>query len=227
MRALAKLLTVLVLTGVASPASTLFQGTFATDDQVELFAFTLSSSSLVTIQSYGYAGGTVNSIAIPTGGFAPDATLFALVASNYVESTSSNGGNCGATGMDPVTGNCDDPYIQTTLPAGSYYLALSVWDNQPLTGTLSDGYTDTGNPGFTCAEGGSANPNGTFCDVTDALFRSRTGNWALSFNGITTVQNVTVPEPPTWRFLMCGALTGALLLLLRKSASRYGWQGGK
>jgi hypothetical protein len=225
-RALAKVLAVLVLSAAASPASTLFQGTFATDDQVELFAFTLSSSSLVTIQSYGYAGGTINSTVIPPGGFAPDATIFALVASDYVESTSSNGGNCGMTGTDPVTGNCDDPFIQTTLPAGSYYLALSVWDNVPLTGTLADGYTQTGNPGFTCAEGGSANPNGTFCDVTDALFRSRTGNWALSFTGTTSVQNVTVPEPPTWRPLLWGALTGALFLLL-KSARRYGWQEGK
>jgi hypothetical protein len=78
------------------------------------------------------------------------------------------------------------PDIQTILSAGTYYLGLSVLDNFPLTGTLADGYTQTGNPGFTCAEGGLS---GQFCDVSDALFATRTGNWAF------TLDVAPAPEP--------------------------------
>ena len=123
--------------------------------------------------------------------------------------TPDNGGHCGITGADPVTGNCDDLYLQTTLAPGSYYVALSVDDNVPATGNLLDGFKQTGNPGFTCAEGGLT---GQFCDVTDALFRPRTGNWALDIAGATSVAPTSIPEPATlWPLLSCGLL-GALRL---------------
>jgi hypothetical protein len=48
--------------------------------------------------------------------------------------------------------------------------------------SLADGFTQTGNPGFTCAEGGQ---NGQFCDVTDGLFSTRTANFALAITGTT------------------------------------------
>lgn len=195
------------LTTAASASTFLFQGTFSTDDQVEIFDFTVSATTVVTIQSYGYAGGVVDSTTIAAGGFAPYAMVFALVGSDYVESISDNGGHCAVTQQDPVTGNCDDPYIQTVLPAGNYYLALSVWDNVASTGFLADGFTQTGNPGFTCAE---ASLSGEFCDVTDALYRPRTGNWALAFTGVDTVADTGVPEPSTWWPVLSGGLLGAL-----------------
>jgi hypothetical protein len=154
--ALAKVIVLVVLTTAANAATFLFQGTFSTDDQVEMFHFTLLADTTVTLQSYGYAGGVVNSTTIAAGGLAPYAVVFALVGSDYIESTADNGGHCPVTQQDPVTGNCDDPYIQTVLAAGDYYLALSVWDNVALTGSLADGFKQTGNPGFTCAEGGQS-----------------------------------------------------------------------
>src|SRR5579864_9463270 len=106
-------------------STVLFSGLFSTDDQVELFRFDLDSAGPVTIQSYGYAGGTVNSTAIQAGGFAPDATVFALVGRDYVQSTSDNGGHCGITQQDPVTGNRDDVYLQTLYP-----LELITWGSR-------------------------------------------------------------------------------------------------
>src|ERR1700677_3796217 len=57
-------------------ATALFQGNFATDDQVALFNITANASETLTIETYSYAGGTVNSTLIPSGGFAPTAFLF-------------------------------------------------------------------------------------------------------------------------------------------------------
>ncbi len=200
----------LVIAATASMASTVFsQGIFPADDYVDLYQFTLNASGVVTFQSYGYAGGVADSTTVPAGGFAPEATIFALVGTDYVEATSDNGGHCGTTGQDSVTGNCDDPYIQTTLDAGTYYLALSVQDNLTVDGFLADGFNQAGNPGFTCAEGGMT---GQFCDVTDALFVPRTGNFAFTFSGASSLTNVNTPEPATGWSVLPGILLGALTL---------------
>jgi len=194
-----------VAAGTASPI--LLQGTFPADDGVALFQFTLSTPGIVTVQSYGYAGGVANATTIPAGGFAPDVTIFSQLGSDFVESISDNGGHCGITQTDPVTGNCDDPYIQTTFAAGTYYLALSVYDNLPVDGFLADGFKQVGNPGFTCAEGGLS---GQFCDVTDALFRPRTGNWTFTIDGATTITSVTTPEPSMEWLIPAAGLLGIL-----------------
>jgi hypothetical protein len=204
----------LVFTAAVGMAGILFQGTFAADDQVDYFRLTANSATTITIQSFGYAGGTDNATVIPAGGFAPELSVFAPLGADYVLSNSDNGGHCGATGTDPVTGNCDDPYLQTTLAPGSYIVALSVWDNVPVTGNLADGFKQAGNPGFTCAEGGLT---GQFCDVTDAFFRPRTGNWALDIAGASSVVPTSVPEPATWWPLLSGGLLGALRLRRKSS----------
>ncbi len=106
-------------------AGVLFQGTFGADDQVQYFHLTVNSATNITFQSFGYAGGTDNATVILSGGFAPELSLFALVGGDYVLANSDNGGHCGITGADLVTSNCDDPYLQTVLAPGSYYVALS------------------------------------------------------------------------------------------------------
>jgi hypothetical protein len=210
---LAKAGFLLVLTAAAGAAGVLFQGTFTAEDQVAYFHLTVNSATTVTMQSFGYAGGTDNATVIPAGGFAPDLSIFALVGADYVLANSDNGGHCGITGTDPVTGNCDDPYLQAILAPGSYFVALSVWDNSPATGNLADGFKQTGNPGFTCSENGLT---GQFCDVTDALLRTRTGNWALDIAGASSVVPASVPEPATWwPLLSCGLMCA--LRLRRKS----------
>jgi hypothetical protein len=194
---------------------TVLQGLFNEDDQVELFSFTSDGSTPITIESYGYAGGIVDLTTIAEGGFAPDATIFDGTGNQYATDT---GGHCPPTGVDSITGNCDDPYLQQIFTAGTYTLALTVYDNLSVDGTLADGFKQAGNPGFTCEEDGST---GEFCDVTDALFRERTGNWAIAFTGATAVSDTTssTPEPATLPLMLCGALAGAILYRRRKAVN--------
>jgi MYXO-CTERM domain-containing protein len=195
----------LSLTGVSGFGSTfLFQGTFATDDQVALFNFAVNNpNTAVTIQSYGYAGGTVDSTPIAAGGFAPNAIIF---DSTGTEIGSDNGGHCGVTGQDASTGNCDDPYYQNFFDPGVYTLALVVWDNTSLDGNLFDGFTQDGNPGFTCVEAGVT---GNFCDVTTATGVSRTGDYAVAITGADSAQ--VAPEPASFALGFSALLAAALM----------------
>jgi hypothetical protein len=124
--------------GIASATSisSLFQGTFTEDDRVELLSFTADGSTGVTIQSYGYAGGTFDSTTIASGGFSPDAILF---DDTGTEIASDSGGHCGVTGLDSITLECNDPYIsEPSLAAGTYTLALVEYDNPPNDSLLAD-----------------------------------------------------------------------------------------
>jgi hypothetical protein len=121
-----------------------------------------------------------------------------------------------------VTGNCDDPFLDQVFSAGSYTLALTVYNNQSLDGSLADGFEADGNPGFTCAED---NLTGNFCDVTDPLFGQRTGDWALAFNGATAVTDLSTvpitsgaPEPATLPLIFGGTLAMTMLYRRRKAA---------
>jgi len=191
---------------------TLFQGTFGLDNQVELFSFTSDGSTPITIESYGYAGGTVNSVAITEGGFAPDEFVFDDTGSELL----SLDPQCPPGNLDSVTLNCEDPYLQETLGAGTYTLALTVYDNQPSDGTLADGFKQDDNPGFTCTLYGQP---GTFCDDTDALVRPRTGNYAISIDGASDVSDITsaTPEPATLPLMLGGALAVTTLYRRRKA----------
>lgn len=184
----------------AGSPSVLLQGLFNTDDQIEFFSFTNDGISTTTIESYGYAGGVANSTTIAEGGFAPDATIFDQLG-NFV--VSDNGGHCDETATDSVSGLCDDPFLQIST-AGTYTLALTVYDNLAIN-SLSDGFKQTGNPGFTCAENGGT---GDFCDVTDGLFTPRTGAWAISIEGATQVADITsnTPEPGTLPMALAGSV---------------------
>jgi hypothetical protein len=182
----------------------LFQGTFATDDQAALFNITVDTSESVTIQTDSYAGGTVNSTVIPAGGFAPTAFLF----DNLGDVLTLTNGSCGQVGQDPTTGNCDDLYFQDTLAAGTYTLALAVYNNSPVDTSVTDGFVEDGDPGFTCTEAGTS---GSFCDLTTALGASRTGNYAIA---VTGADSVTTPEPGNMLLLLAG---GALIALRRHS----------
>jgi hypothetical protein len=194
---------ILLFSLAAGPAfADLFQGTFALDNQVALFNITATADETVTIETYSYAGGTVDSTVIPAGGFAPTAFLF----DNMGGVQTLNNGTCGQVGMDPTTGNCNDLYFQDLLTPGTYTLALAVYNNSPVDTSVADGFVEDANPGFTCVEAGTS---GNFCDVTTALGTSRTGNYAIS---ITTTP---VPEPGGTLLLLTGA--GLAVLLRRRS----------
>ncbi len=165
----------------------LYQGTFALDNQVQEFTFTVASTTTVTLETYGYGGGTVGSTTIPAGGFYPTIALFDP-SPNY-----SNTVSCPSPGTaDPVYG-CYDAYLQQLVTPGTYTVALMVFDNA-ANGDLGSGFANDSNPGFTCAEAGGL--SGSFCDLSGAG-ESRTGNWALAITGADSTLELggQTPEP--------------------------------
>ncbi len=187
-------------------ATPLYTGTFAVDNQVALFNITANTSEAITIQTYGYGGGTVNSAAIAAGGFVPAAFLF----DNLGDLQTLNSGTCSQVARDPVTLNCNDLYFQDALGPGNYTLALTVYDNSPVDTFASDGFIQDSNPGFTCQEAGGS---GNFCDLTAGfpLSNVRTGAYAISIAGADAVSLVTsTPEPGSTLLLMAGGAWCAL-----------------
>jgi len=190
-------------------ATVLFQGAFASDDQVALFNIIVNTSETITIQTDSYAGGTVNATMIPAGGFAPTAFLF----DNLGDVLTLTNGTCGQVGTDPVTGNCDDLYFQDTLGPGTFTLALAVYDNSPVDTAVADGFVEDGDPGFTCQQ---AATSGSFCDLTTVLGTTRTGNYAIAITGANSVTTAS-PEPGSILLLFAG---GGLIALRRRHGFR-------
>jgi hypothetical protein len=197
--------------GVASASSFSYTGSFVTDDQIQQFLFSLSATSTVTAVTYSYAGGTNQAGAsISQGGFDPWLAIFnssgALVASD-------DNGTCGQVGTDSVTGACFDSFISQSLAAGNYTLVLSQSDNSPAGGTLSGGYTRTGQTDFTSSFGCS---NGEFCDINAD---NRTPNWAVDIDNVasSSLPGGAAPEPATL-LLLGGGFAGILVLRRRSGA---------
>jgi hypothetical protein len=184
-----------------------FQGAFSTDDQVQLFSFTLNSIATITLQTFGYAGGTnANNTVIPAGGFDPILTVF---NSAGVETAFNNDGTCGQVGTG--AGGCLDSYLQlVNLAVGTYTLALTENDNTAIGPNISNGFSEAGNGDFTGGIFGCS--NGVFCD---AAGDNQNGNWAVDIVGVTSS---IAPEPGTLGLLGtgCAAVFGALLLKRRK-----------
>jgi hypothetical protein len=202
-----------VIPGFAS--TILYQGTFAEDDDVALFQIDIPEPQVVTIESWGYAGGEAFTLPSPTfipeGGFAPNMILFDPTGN---EIAADAGGHCDITATDSVTGDCDDSYIQETLGPGIYTAALVEYDNGPADGFLPDGFTDDGSPGFTCAEFGLT---GNFCDVTTASGTERDGDYAVS---VITTDIVPTPEPATFSLFCLAGCVFASQFFSRRRLNR-------
>jgi hypothetical protein len=174
------------LAALTAPSATFsFQGTFSSDDQVQLFDFTLPSDGVVTFQSLGYGGGVnATGTVIPSGGFDSYLTWYAEDGTLI----GSDDDSCGAAIAQ--NGACLDAYFTGTLTAGNYFLALTQSGNNP-TDDLADGFTAQGIGNFTCPQG--------FCDY---LGNQNTGNWAVDIAGVSSASAEGTPEPGTT--LLCG-----------------------
>jgi len=182
-----------------------FQGTFSTDDQVQLFDFTLASPETVTFQTWGYGGGTdaANTVISP-GGFENLLTWFASDGS-YINNSSACG--AGNTYQDA----CLDAYGQVPLSAGTYVLALTQSGNSAncpdnMPGDLTCGFSQQGNGNYT--PGTTGDPGCTaFCGTFGT---QEDGNWAVDILKVNSASVVSAtPEPVTMLLSGCGlALIG-------------------
>jgi hypothetical protein len=170
-------------------------------NDVLLRVFSLSATSTLTIQSYGYGGtsaapggrnaaGTV----IPAGGFDSYLSLFGGTGPAATFLASNDDGLCPPGHASPACH--DSTLVMPSLGAGTYTLALSVFDNFSFaenfgSGTLGDGFIGLGD----------------YFDASSGTVR--TSNYAVDISAPTLV-----PEPAPWPMAAFGFL--ALRLLIRR-----------
>lgn len=161
-------------------------GSFSRDDEVRWIAFDTNGTATVTIETFGYAGGTdASGTAVAAGGFDP---VFALFGN---DGTLLGYGDDGASRADPVTGASLDALLDIVLDAGRYIVAISQFDNFAIGPNRADGFLQSGNASFTAAYGCAA---GRFCDVGGI---DRSGNFTISISGSNVSPAQQVPEPIT------------------------------
>jgi hypothetical protein len=185
-----------------------FTGQFSKDDDVQLFQFSLANETIVSMQTWSFAGGlNVAGSIIPGGGFAPALSLFDASGSQDLLGLDTGGfppSNCGPRNID--SGFCLDAYMVVDLFPGMYILVLTQSDNLPMGPTLADGFFYQGAGNYTGDLYGV--PGGSFI-LFDGT--SRTNQWAVDITGVDYAG--MVPEP-------CSALFGALGLI---ALSAGGW----
>jgi len=182
----------------AAPANFSFAGTFADDDDVQLFNFTANGTSTARLISYSYAGGTqANGNTVLRGGFDPMLALFdgtGLQVGQNDDSISSTTGACGpaAVGTDAQTSRQWDTCLDLVLAAGNYTVSVAEYSNFALGPNLSNGFTFPNSPNHT----GVACTNGQFCDVSGVdPFNNRANYWAFDILNVEAATQQNVPEP--------------------------------
>ncbi len=173
-------LTLLALASFSMPGwadITSLVGQLATPDDVYTYSFNLTSLSGVTIQTWGYSGGTNASLAsLPAGGFDPAVALFFGTGPSATLFDFDDDGTCPPGNFDPISGAClDASLIEPSLQVGTYMLVLMASPNFPIGPTFADGFAGGG-------------------DFTDVFGNSRTNNFAVDI--VTTPFNVSTAEPP-------------------------------
>ena len=146
--------------GVAAAGSISLVGQLDPSDpqDVFLYEFTLSAPTTVAIQTWGY-GGTLSAPggtnakgnAIAAGGFDPYVTVFNGSGPTATFRVSNDDGACPPGALS--AGLCLDSTLSlSALPAGTYTLALSAFENMSFaenygSGTLADGFIGLGSFG--------------------------------------------------------------------------------
>jgi hypothetical protein len=147
-------------------------------NSLALFSFTLATSGTLNIQTWGYGGGTnAAGTVIANGGFDPYVSLFAGTGDLATFAASNDDGLC-----PPGNGSiaCQDSTLNlANLTAGSYTLALTVFENMSFaensgSGSLGDGFVGLG----------------SYDDSTSNS--TRTPNYAIDIKS-----SALVPEPST------------------------------
>jgi hypothetical protein len=216
-------------TCVTSGGAVSATGTFGTSEDIFLEPFTLSGNTAITVQTWGFGGGTnAAGAGIPSGGFD---SLVALFSGTPAAATIlMNAGN--PVGSDPATTQffsgcppagkvsigseslCGDNKLTVTLGAGSYILLLTDADFEPA------GF----NPGSSSALD-LTDPN-NYGDLTGGVFQTcndqgvcitPNANFAVDLSG----GRVTgTPEPGS--FLLLGSGLVVLIGMGKRRSLRSG-----
>ena len=201
------------LGSAADAASFSFTGTFAADDDVQLFEFSITVPSTVTLRTFGYGGGVqADRNEVAAGGFDPILALFDSAGAFLV---GNNNGEEPQVARDPATDVAYDAFIETGLNEGDYILAMLQTPNFPL-GSLGDGFFHTGDRFFTRSlDGNPSCSNGQFCsDNREGQPVNRTNAWALDVLNVTHASVVPLPAA-VWLFG-----SGALCLIALSGSRR-------
>jgi hypothetical protein len=193
MRRLLDILSLFAATAISiNAASFSFAGGFISDDQVQLFTFSIAKDSAVTIRSLAYGGGkNVSGTTVLPGGF--DSFLSLFSAGSQI---ASNDDDTGCEVSLSRNGSCLDAYLHGDLQAGDYTLALTESGNFPADDVFSP-FSMEGFGNFTCARG--------FCNAITQGQDS--GAWALDITGVDGAAAVgRTPEPGTFWLFTLGVL---------------------
>jgi hypothetical protein len=191
-------------------------GAFSTPEDTFLITLNLATGGNVTVQTYGFGGGTnAAGAVIPSGGFDPFVGLFsgtgptALFLNGDSDVLSNFTPGCPPAGtmtVGSVAGQCGDVNLPFTgLSAGTYTVLLTDGANVPnavfeTPGVLGEGFTDFSGGVFqTCA------------DLNDC--NSDTGKWVLDI----TAPNGSIAATPEPCVIGVAGIAFALILLARRS----------
>ena len=191
-----------------------FTGTFAADDEVQLFNFAVGAPSIVTLRTYSYAGGIqASGNVVPPGGFDPILALFDREG-NFI--TYNDDGASGTVPFDPNTGVAFDTALEIALYAGDYTVSVMQYNNKAIGPTLADGFDLSGDPFFTSVYNCT---NGQFCDASNvAVYNNRTNEWAFDVLNVESATMVDAVPVPAAIWLFCSGLIGFIGIARRKAA---------
>jgi hypothetical protein len=228
-----------------------FAGSFGTDEDIQLFSFTLDAQDVlentttdIFLVSYGYGGGTqaanpydsddADPYLVTAGGFDTVISLFSeagtlLGWSDDGETSCFNGAETLAPATD--NGNADsgltyDACLQSSLQAGTYYAAFSHYENYPF----YEGYDDEWNyvlEELTLADWLGSEITLDTCNDNGATgFCDQDGNlrtsaWNMDILGATEAHIITVPEPTTLTLLAFGLLGVGSFATRRRNKLQY------
>ena len=174
-----------------------FTGSFANDNDVQLFDFSLlADSTTLRINTLSLVGGTNDAgTAIAAGGFDPYLSVWDKSTGEFKFDTTAK--NTGAEAR--IDNASDDPY--GTLAAGNYILALSQFDNTAVGSLFSEGFAAGQGLAFGAGFPSFVN-NGT------------SGHWAVDIYNVDSASIAAVPLPGAVGFMISGLL--ALVSLTRR-----------